>query len=88
MVKADPSQLQQVFLNLFNNAIDAIIERYGSSGGRLEVAVEINENGSTGITVSDNGAGITRYSVPSLQPSRLAKVQGWVFQSVTGLSKK
>ena len=59
MVKADPSQLQQVFLNLFNNAIDAIIERYGSSGGRLEVAVEINENGSTGITVSDNGAGIT-----------------------------
>lgn len=58
-VKADPSQLQQVFLNLFNNAIDAIIERYGASGGRLEIAVGITENESSRITVSDNGAGIT-----------------------------
>ncbi|MGD9159226.1 MAG: ATP-binding protein [Desulfobacteraceae bacterium] len=59
VVRADPSQLQQVFLNLFNNAIDAIIERYGASGGRLEVAVEISENESYRITVSDNGTGIT-----------------------------
>ena len=43
MAKVDPSQLQQVFLNLFNNAIDAIIERYGASGGRLEVAVDTDE---------------------------------------------
>ena len=58
-VKADPTQLHQVFLNLFNNAIDAIIERYGASGGRLEVTAEINENDFFRITVSDNGAGIS-----------------------------
>ncbi len=59
MAKVDPSQLQQVFLNLFNNAIDAIIERYGASGGRLEVAVDTDEDENPVITVSDNGAGIT-----------------------------
>ncbi|MBN2418935.1 MAG: two-component sensor histidine kinase [Deltaproteobacteria bacterium] len=58
-VNADPTQLQQVFLNLFNNAIDAIIERYGASGGRLEVATEISENDYFKITVSDNGSGIS-----------------------------
>ncbi len=59
MVRVDPSQLQQVFLNLFNNAIDAIIERYGASGGRLEIAADTSEDDSARITVSDNGAGIT-----------------------------
>jgi two-component system NtrC family sensor kinase len=58
-VKADPSQLQQVFLNLFNNAIDAIIERYGSSGGRMEIDVEEYEDEGFKIRVADNGVGIT-----------------------------
>jgi len=35
LLRADPSQLQQVFLNLFNNAIDAITERHGCEGGEL-----------------------------------------------------
>ena len=58
-IKGDPSQLEQVFLNLFNNAIDAIIERYGASGGRLEVALAAGANESAIIRVSDNGGGIT-----------------------------
>ena len=58
-VKADPTQLQQVFLNLFNNAIDAIIERFGASGGRLEISITITEDEFFRITVSDNGTGIS-----------------------------
>ena len=58
-VKADPAQLQQVFLNLLNNAVDAVIERYGASGGRVEVAVVMTGDGRFKITVSDNGVGIS-----------------------------
>ena len=34
LLRVDPSQLQQVLLNLFNNAIDAITERHGCRGWR------------------------------------------------------
>ena len=33
-VHVDPSSLQQVFINLLNNAMDAIVERHGSRGRR------------------------------------------------------
>ncbi len=56
---ADPSQFQQVLLNLFNNAIDAITERHGVSGGVLTVESLREQDGSLAIKVSDNGIGIS-----------------------------
>jgi len=58
LIHVDPGQLQQVLLNLFNNAIDAIIERHGSSGGELIVESGPKENGKVEIAVRDNGQGI------------------------------
>jgi two-component system, NtrC family, sensor kinase len=59
LVHADKGQLQQVLLNLFNNAIDAIVDRHGSQGGELVVKVGPNGNNGVEIAVTDNGVGIT-----------------------------
>ncbi|MCP4719421.1 MAG: two-component sensor histidine kinase [Desulfobacteraceae bacterium] len=54
----DPSQFQQVMLNLFNNAMDAIEERHGSSGGILKIESYIKNENFLGIKIADNGKGI------------------------------
>jgi two-component system NtrC family sensor kinase len=59
LLRADPSQLQQVLLNLLNNAIDAITERHGSEGGELSIQAGPDANGRVRISVQDNGAGIS-----------------------------
>ncbi|MFW5488049.1 MAG: sensor histidine kinase [Desulfovibrio sp.] len=59
-VLADPGQLQQVVLNLFNNALDAIHERHGVSGGLLNVHIAAVADGTVQIEVIDNGAGISQ----------------------------
>ena len=59
LLRADPSQLQQVLLNLLNNAIDAITERHGCEGGELLVQAGPDTNGRVRISVKDNGAGIS-----------------------------
>ena len=52
MAETDPSQLQQVFVNLLNNAIDAV-----SPGGKIRV-ISACERGSILIQFQDDGAGI------------------------------
>jgi len=58
-IHVDPAQLQQVFINLFNNAIDAIIASHGSSGGKLDIMALQKDNGIVEILVRDNGCGIS-----------------------------
>jgi two-component system NtrC family sensor kinase len=53
VLKADPHQLQQVFLNLFSNAVDAMRE-----GGTLRVTTHRSEM-AVETTVGDTGAGIS-----------------------------
>lgn len=48
----DSQQLQQVFTNLLNNAIDAI-----GSDGKIEIKI-LKENSKVRVTVSDNGPGM------------------------------
>ena len=59
IVRGDPSLLQQVLLNLYNNAMDAIMERHGTEGGEMVVASGPDEDGKVKISVTDNGIGIS-----------------------------
>jgi two-component system NtrC family sensor kinase len=53
-IKTDRAQLQQVFLNLLNNALDAV-----SAGGHIKMAAGI-EDGYLVVSVSDDGPGIPK----------------------------
>jgi signal transduction histidine kinase len=59
-ITADPTELEQIFTNLFLNALDAM-----SRGGRL--AIEVFEKGGRVIVrVGDNGTGIAENVLPSI----------------------
>ncbi len=56
-VFVDPNQFQQVFLNLFTNAADAM----GESGGTISVSAETRPgNGTLEIFISDEGPGVPK----------------------------
>ena len=59
LLRVDASQLQQVLLNLLNNAIDAITDRHGCEGGELSIQAGPDTDGRVKISVTDNGAGIS-----------------------------
>jgi two-component system, NtrC family, sensor kinase len=59
LLHGDSGQLSQVFINLFNNAIDSIVEQPGSKGGEIIIKTEPQEDGRVRISVSDNGIGIS-----------------------------
>ena len=54
-VTADPHQLEQVFLNIINNAVDAILE--GGKGGKLKVRIHSGD-GQVRVEFLDTGVGI------------------------------
>ena len=58
MVYADPGQLQQVLLNLLNNAIDAAALGSGAPEGEVRLAVS-SEDGWVLLKIMDNGPGIS-----------------------------
>jgi two-component system, NtrC family, sensor kinase len=71
VVNADPEQLERVFINLFNNAIDAM-----SGMGKLKVTVREREGGVV-ITVSDNGKGMSPEAVEKVfEPFYTTKDKG------------
>jgi|SRR5271167_3593973 len=51
---ADRVQLQQVFMNLMQNAIETIRK----TGGELEIRSQVDQDGLLLISVSDTGAGV------------------------------
>jgi PAS domain S-box-containing protein len=54
-VTADPHQLEQVFLNIINNAVDAILE--GGKGGKLKVRIH-SADAQVRVEFLDSGVGI------------------------------
>jgi len=65
-VYGDPTQIQQVLLNIYNNAIDAIIEKHGPSGGRLSIQANQGANGWVEISIQDNGVGIKKENLDKI----------------------
>jgi len=59
LITADPAQLQQVFLNLFNNAIDAVVEKHRPNGGWIQISATNTHKNGVEMTISDNGIGIS-----------------------------
>ncbi len=55
LISASPTELQQVFMNLINNAIDAI----GSGGGLLEIWSRV-EGDKVVVDIADTGHGISK----------------------------
>jgi signal transduction histidine kinase len=60
-VRGDPERLQQLLLNLFINAVDAM-----PGGGELRVALAVAANGEIEIAVADNGQGIAERDLPRI----------------------
>ncbi|MBX9449065.1 MAG: GHKL domain-containing protein [Taibaiella sp.] len=59
LVECYPGKLNQVFLNLFTNAIHAIEEKYGRQpGGRLTISTYCDEH-DIFISIADNGTGMS-----------------------------
>jgi signal transduction histidine kinase len=71
-LRGDPDKLQQLFLNLFLNAIDAMPE-----GGTLTVALDPADDGHVEIRVADEGVGIAPQDLDHLfQPFFTTKPAG------------
>jgi signal transduction histidine kinase len=52
-ITGDAQQIEQVIINLINNAIDAMPD-----GGNINIQIKRNKSGHIEVTVSDNGSGI------------------------------
>ncbi len=52
-VVSDRGQLQQVFLNIINNAFAAV-----EDGGRIEIGIKVVDADSVAVSIADNGIGI------------------------------
>jgi len=61
VVKADPQMLQQVFLNLLTNALDAI-----EGGGEVWISANVEAGGDIEIFVADTGCGIPLEHLPRI----------------------
>jgi two-component system NtrC family sensor kinase len=54
-IVSDQGQLQQVFLNILNNAFAAVPD-----GGRIDIAIEPHGDDLVAVKISDNGVGIPK----------------------------
>ena len=65
-VHADPVHLEQVMVNLLNNAIYAIVDKRGSAGGNIVIAAEREGEARVRLDVADDGGGINSENMDKL----------------------
>ncbi len=58
IIESDRGQLQQVFLNILANAFAAV-----DDGGSIDISLEVVEEESISVTISDSGSGISEESL-------------------------
>jgi two-component system NtrC family sensor kinase len=89
-IDADPLQLQQVFINLLNNAVEAV---EGKGGGTVTVATQVAPFGQgVRVSISDSGAGISeenraRLFTPFFTTKPVGKGTGLGLSIVYGIVK-
>jgi signal transduction histidine kinase len=72
-VVANPVQLQQVFMNLMLNAIEAMKD----TGGELTIRSGSNHEGFLLVSISDSGVGLSAESIDQVfEPFHTTKPQG------------
>jgi two-component system NtrC family sensor kinase len=74
LIESDTGQLQQIFLNLLNNAIEAV-----DRGGRIRVATHRNDGGPVVVDFEDDG--------PGMPPEVLKKIFEPFFTTKTGTER-
>jgi two-component system NtrC family sensor kinase len=74
-IQSDRGQLQQVFLNIINNAFAAMKE-----GGRIDISMrEERDEDAVAVIIKDNGHGISREDLPRIfEPFFTTKKEGGV----------
>jgi signal transduction histidine kinase len=68
LIRGNPNQLVQVFINFFQNSIDAIHQRVaelGGAPGKLDVTIDPADDGWL-VTIRDNGIGIPPENLPKI----------------------
>ncbi|MBF0100968.1 MAG: response regulator [Desulfobacterales bacterium] len=64
-IKGNPTQLEQVFLNLLANSRDAIEEKGKSIGGKIEITIGSEDN-FVEILIKDSGVGIASHHLEKI----------------------
>lgn len=59
LIECYPAQLNQVFMNIISNAIDALLEEDKTEPKQITIKTETTENYNVRISVIDNGPGIS-----------------------------
>ena len=88
-IEGDPSQIQQVLINLVRNAFDAMCDT-PPSDRKVEIATNYNGDGTICVAVRDYGSGIPEPTLERLSSNsspRKRKVLEWVLPSCARSSK-
>ncbi len=68
IIRGNPNQLVQVFINFFQNSVDAInqrIEEHGGDTGHIEASIKQSDQNFT-VTLRDNGIGIPEENIQKI----------------------
>ncbi|MCC5639695.1 PAS domain S-box protein [Nostoc sp. CHAB 5844] len=66
LVECYPGQLNQVFMNILSNAIDALGEAFVGEHGQIRICTEVIHSNRIAIKISDNGMGMPEYVLSKL----------------------